>query len=153
MNDIMLRGLVPDTCVVFIDDTIVKGKSVEGFLFGLVEVLKRMRQFNVKLKASKCRFGYNSVEFVGHVFDKSGYSLSDKRKREIMDLPEPKDLKSLRRVLGLVNFFRDFIPNSRKSTDLTAVSQFQWNEEASEAFQNVKEAVQGWYAVWCRKRW
>ena len=105
MNDIVLRGLVPDTCVVFIDDTIVKGKSVEGFLFGLVEVLKRMRQFNVKLKASKCRFGYNSVEFVGHVFDKSGYSLSDKRKREIMDLPEPKDLKSLRRVLGLGEFF------------------------------------------------
>ena len=44
-----------------------------------------------------------------------------------------------------MNFFRDFIPNFseivKPLTDLTAVSQFQWNGEASETFQNVKEAV------------
>ncbi len=62
-----------------------------------------------------------------------------------MDLPKLKDLQSLQRGMSSVNFFRDFIPNFSEMvkllTDLTAVNQFEWNGEASEAFQNVKEAM------------
>lgn len=145
MAEIVLRDLIPEVCVVFIDDTIIKGKSVDGFLVNLEQVLERMRKFNVKLKPSKCSFGYTSIEFVGHVFNQNGYYLSEKRKQEVLELKAPTDLKGLRRLLGLVNFFRDFIPNFSQMvkpiTDLTARSGCYWNEEADQAWDRVKREV------------
>jgi hypothetical protein len=51
MTEVVLKGLVPEACVVFIDDTIIKGRSCLELLDNLEKVFQRMRQFNVKLKS------------------------------------------------------------------------------------------------------
>jgi hypothetical protein len=145
MQNVVLNGLIPESGVVYIDDTVSYGNSVEEFLENLRKILGRMKEFGVKLKASKCSFGYSEVHFVGHVFSESGYRLSQEKKDEILELKEPNNLKELRRLLGLVNFFRDFIPHLsdivKPLTDLTGSKGFKWSESCQRAWEAVKEAV------------
>ena len=65
--------------------------------------------FNVRLKPSKCSFGMQSIEFLGHIFDENGVTLSNSRVQGIRDLPEPTSVKGVRSFIGMVNYFRDFI--------------------------------------------
>ena len=104
-----------------------------------------MRLFNVKLKPQKCYFGYNEVTFVGHVFNEHGYHMSDERKQGIQDMAKPIDLKGMRSFLGMVNYFRDFIPNLSTVlaplTSMTGKAAFIWSKEADIAFDEIKQLI------------
>jgi len=81
-----------------------------SFLKMLDLVLDRMAKFNERLKPSKCSFGMTFMEFQGHIFDEYGVHLSDKRVQGIKDLPIPTSVSAVRSFVGMVNYFRDFIP-------------------------------------------
>jgi hypothetical protein len=105
-------------------------------------------EYNVRLKPSKCSFGFEEVEFVGHIFNKMGYHMSDARKQGIIDMAAPTSVKQLRSFLGMVNFFRDFIPQLSQAlgslTELTkksAQKMFQWTESAESAFVKTKGLI------------
>ena len=104
LQDYYLNG-----AILYIDDTVIYGSSVEGFLTILDQILSRMEAFNVRLKSSKCSFGMQSIEFLGHIFDKNGVRLSDSRVQSIRDLPGPTSVKGVLSFIGMVNYFRDFI--------------------------------------------
>ena len=65
-----------------------------------------MADFNVRLKPSKCSFGMQSIEFLGHIFDENGVKLSDFSVQVIRDVPEPTSVKGVRSFIGMVNYFR-----------------------------------------------
>ena len=74
--------------------------------------------------------------------------MSEERKQGIQQLVAPTSLKQLRSFLGMVNYFRDFIPNLSVEigalTNLTATTkhaQFVWDEPAQRAFERAKELV------------
>ena len=91
-------------------------------------VLGRMAHFNVRLKPNKCSFGITSVEFLGYIFDEHGVHLSDKRVRWIQDIPVHTSVSAIRSFIGMVNYFRDFIPSLSSYlgplTDLTKKRNF-----------------------------
>lgn len=84
LGDLILNGVL-----VYIDDTVVYAKSVDSFLDLLDQTLSRMAQFNVRLRPSKCYFGFSSIEYLGHIFDRGGSRLTDARKQGILDLKVP----------------------------------------------------------------
>eukprot|EP00595_Chromulina_sp_UTEXLB2642_P002028 CAMPEP_0196762882 /NCGR_PEP_ID=MMETSP1095-20130614/3014_1 /TAXON_ID=96789 ORGANISM="Chromulina nebulosa, Strain UTEXLB2642" /NCGR_SAMPLE_ID=MMETSP1095 /ASSEMBLY_ACC=CAM_ASM_000446 /LENGTH=1512 /DNA_ID=CAMNT_0042114961 /DNA_START=95 /DNA_END=4633 /DNA_ORIENTATION=- len=146
MSTKVLKDLYLNGVLVYIDDTIVYGKTVDEFLLRLEGTLKAMSDYNVRLKLKKCRFGYEEVRFLGHIFNENGVTLGIERKQGINDMPVPATLKQLRSFLGMVNYFRDFIPNLsvmlHPLTDLTKTSsKFTWTAEANDAFIEVKQAV------------
>jgi len=143
LGDLFLCG-----CVVYIDDIIIYARTIEEFLFRVEQVLSRLAQFNVRLKPSKCFFGYTKVVFLGHVFSKDGYCLSNERKQGVLAMAVPKTLKQLRSFLGVVNYFREFIPNLSALiaplTDLTKgikKGPIGWSDSAQVVFEDVKHAV------------
>ena len=66
-------------------------------------------EFNVRFKPSKCHFGMDGIEFLGHVFSEEGMQLNDERVQRIREIPEPTFLKAVRSFIGMVNYFRDTI--------------------------------------------
>jgi hypothetical protein len=58
----------------------------------------------------KCEIGQGDIDFLGHHITDEGASPITKRVEAIQQLPQPQDKKQLQSFLGLVNFYRRFIP-------------------------------------------
>ena len=56
LMELALAGLQWNTCVIYLDDVIVFGKTFEEHLSRLAEVLERFRSAGLKLKPEKCQF-------------------------------------------------------------------------------------------------
>ncbi len=58
----------------------------------------------------KCHFGQPSVENVGHVIDGQGCRPLPEKVKEAINFPSPTTKRQLHRFLGIINFYRRFIP-------------------------------------------
>ena len=68
--DQILSG-IPKTAA-YIDDILVAGTSQEEHLKLLKEVLERLKQANVRIKKSKCKFMQAEVTYLGYRIDQDG---------------------------------------------------------------------------------
>ena len=62
------------------------------------------------INTAKCVFAVSSLEFLGHQITSAGVVPLSRHVDAIQHFPQPKDIKQLQRFLGLVNFYRRFIP-------------------------------------------
>ena len=61
----ILHGLMGQICLVYIDDIMVMGKTMEEHLENLRAVLMRLHQSGYRLKPSKCHLLQQEVEYLG----------------------------------------------------------------------------------------
>ncbi|XP_067220501.1 uncharacterized protein [Chanodichthys erythropterus] len=112
----------------------------------VAEVLQRLRQFHLFLKAEKCSFHQPSVQFLGYVIDHSGIRMDEGKVSAIQSWPTPTTIKELQRFLGFSNFYRRFIKNySTIVSPLTNLLRHQpkslsWSPQATNAFETLKKA-------------
>ena len=119
------------------------GKNAEEFLFNLEAVLLKLDAVKMRLNEEKCVFLTNELSYLGHQISAEGIKLSDDRKMAIAALKSPKNVSELRSVLGIMNYFRAYIPKYALLTKpLTSLlSKFVWTEQTEEHFQILKRAV------------
>ena len=130
----MFHGLHWSTCLVYLDDCIILGKTFEQHMVNLEEVLQRVRDAGLKLKPSKCQFFKKEVTYLGHVISPRGV------------LPNPENTKKVSSWPRLASFYRRFIPGfaqiSSPLKDLTHKGrQFVWTDDCEEAFNSLKQAL------------
>ena len=142
----VLRGLQWEECLVYMDDIIIPGSSVEQSLERLSHVLERLRDANLKLKPSKCSLFRQSVPFLGHAVSHSGIYTDPAKIEAVRDWPIPISAKQVRSFLGLCSYYRKFIHcfadiacPLHKLTEKDAT--FIWAPECQEAFQKLKTAL------------
>lgn len=128
--------------LIFFDDILIYSSSEEEHLVHLEEVFKTMRLNKLFAKRSKCEFGTDRVEYLGHFIQASGVSTDPRKVKAVKEWPIPKNLKMLRGFLGLAGYYRrfvkDFGPIARPLTTLTKTDGFCWNEEAQRALDELK---------------
>jgi hypothetical protein len=96
---------------IYLDDILIKADSEEEFLDLLRKVLQRFRDANLRCKATKCLVVANEIPILGHILSGTGVRMSRNRIHEVLNIPHPSTTKELRRVLGVTNYMRRFIPN------------------------------------------
>ena len=101
MESIVLTGLIYHICEMYIDDCIVYGNTEVEFVSRLRSIFERFRLHNLFLKASKCKFGYSELDFVGKVISEEGLQMSRTRIQSALDFPVPVYAKQLK------SFFRN----------------------------------------------
>ena len=67
-------------------------------------------QAGLKLKPSKCSIARKSLRFLGHIVSKDGVASDPEKVKAITEFPVPEDVEQLRRFLGMVGYYRDYIP-------------------------------------------
>ena len=139
----LLRGM--DCVHNFIDDILVHTTSWEKHLEVLRELFKRLRRANLKAKPTKCLFGMESLEFLGHQLGKGLIQPRLKKVEAIQQAARPQTKRQLRSFLGLANYYRKFVPNfaaiAVPLTDLTKKGEpntLQWGEAQENAFRCLK---------------
>jgi len=72
---------------------------------------ERVRKARLSLKPSKCRIGYGKVDFLGHTLRGDHMGPQTESVGHILRTERPKTKKQCRSLLGMVNFYRHYIPN------------------------------------------
>ena len=95
----------------FIDDVNNNTKSFEQMMSDLRLLFTRLREYNLQIRADKCYFGYFEMDYLGFHVTSEGISPVADMVKDLLNVPEPKNKKELERFLGMVNYYRQFIPN------------------------------------------
>ncbi|KAG0436021.1 Transposon Tf2-6 polyprotein [Dictyocoela muelleri] len=111
----ILTGLKNVYC--FIDDILIASPDSESHKVDVQNVLGRLFENNIAINFEKSKFGESEIEFLGHIISQKGIR-PQVSKLESLKIKVPRTKKQLEKILGLVNWFRDFIPNlSEKLAD------------------------------------
>ena len=140
----MLRGL-PFTFG-YLDDILIYSSGVEAHLEHLRKVFLRLREAKLKLKASKCSFFKKHIQYLGHLVSGDGIEPLPEKLEAVENMPPPKTPKEVRQFLGLVGYYRKFVPKfadiARPLTNLTKQDvKFEWSEKCQKTFQLLKDML------------
>lgn len=141
--DNTLRGL---PAWVFLDDIIIPGKSLEDHNKNLTDVFSRLRSFNFKLQPDKCEFLGTETNYLGHIITDKGIMPNPNKIKAISEIKRPKGTKDIKSFLGLVGYYRKFIPSfsqiAKPLNKLLAKDQkFNWDDKCEESFTNLKNIL------------
>ncbi|KAL0150076.1 hypothetical protein M9458_054735, partial [Cirrhinus mrigala] len=132
--------------IVYIDDILIYSRSEAEHRHHVVEVLQKLREHQLYLKAEKCSFHQPSIHFLGYIIDRHGVRMDEGKVEAVISWPEPKSIKELQRFLGFANFYRRFIKGySQITSSITNLLKghpktLTWTPDASKAFKNLKKA-------------
>ncbi|GFV05471.1 transposon Tf2-11 polyprotein [Trichonephila clavipes] len=115
-------------------------------------IFQRLSSYGLKLNISKCVFGGTELIFLGHLITPDGIKPLPDKVQAVLDYKQPETVGSLRKFLGLLNFYRRFLPKAAEQQYL--LSEFlkgskgkkdskplNWSSEAITAFQRCKQAL------------
>ena len=144
LMDNTLKGL--DRVESYIDDCIIFSTSFEEHLTDLRDVFERLEQANIRVKYRKCQFGFDEVEFLGHLVSERGRRPTPTAAQKLAKFPTPKSVGELQRFLGSINFYRSYIPNlagiAKPLYDLMKKGRsWEWTEQRDDAFQQLRSRL------------
>lgn len=100
--------------LVYLDDLIVFGATLEEHEQRLLKVLDRLKEEGLKLSLDKCQFCQPSVSYVGHIVSQDGVSTDPKKTEAVTTWPRPTTVTALRSFLGFCGYYRRFVKDYSK---------------------------------------
>ncbi|KAJ9529550.1 hypothetical protein QJQ45_013935, partial [Haematococcus lacustris] len=150
MNDIFRKEL-DDCVIVYLDDILIFSRNQQEHAQHLRRVLDLLQEHKLYAKLSKCEFGLDKTEFLGHIISSAGIACDPAKVAAVETWPVPTTVHDVRSFLGLANFYRRFIKNfSDIAAPLTALTQADghdkqgkvtWTSTQQSAFDALKHAL------------
>ena len=130
----------------YLDDILIYSPDIETHLQHLRVIFQRLKEAKLKLKESKCSFFKAHIQYLDHLISGDGIEPVPEKLQDMKAMPPPKTPKEVRQFLGLVGYYRKFIPRfsdiARPLTNLTKKDiVFKWTEECQKTFELLKELL------------
>jgi len=147
----------------YLDDLLcLTCSTFEDHLEKLDIILNRLNKSGLKVNAQKSVFCTDQIEYLGFYITRDGIKPIDKKVRAILDLDKPKNIRDVRKVLGMIQYYRDlwekrshvlaplsdlvgkYSPNKKngkKGKRKMTPPKFVWTEECDKAFTQIKKIV------------
>uniref|UniRef100_A0A669BQ97 Gypsy retrotransposon integrase-like protein 1 n=1 Tax=Oreochromis niloticus TaxID=8128 RepID=A0A669BQ97_ORENI len=97
--------------LVYLDDIIVFGRTLEEHEKRLFKVLDRLEEVGLKVSIDKCQFCRPQVKYVGHIVSTNGIATDPEKVEVVKHWKVPTHLKPLKSFLGFCSCYRRFIAN------------------------------------------
>ena len=132
---------------VYIDDILIASETIEQHLEDLESVFKTLAANGLVIQRSKCQLGKSSLEFLGYMVDQNGITPLPEKVAAIRACTQPTTVKELQRFLGMVNYYRKFLP--RAASHLFHLFEalkgkpksLTWTPECQQSFDATKDAL------------
>ena len=131
--------------IAYCDDILLFTKP-EDHSAELDKLLTNLFNAGLVVNRQKSEFFCSTVKFLGHLLTQNGLIPSEDKIAGLKSFAIPKTIKQVRRFLGLINYYRKFIPHAAQlQQPLTRLMQkgvvFEWSAECQNSFQKLIEAV------------
>ncbi len=139
----VLGDMINRFVFVYLDDILIFSPSLQVHTQHVRQVLQRLLENQLFVKAEKCEFHAKSVSFLGFIVSDGEIKPDLAKVEAVAKWPVPDTRKALQHFLGFANFYRRFIRNfGQVAAPLTALTSikvpFTWSAQAQEAFDNLK---------------
>jgi hypothetical protein len=146
LMETVLRGLTYESCLMYLHDVIVIGRTFQEHLLNLRKVFQQFREARLKLNPAKCQLLRKEVRYLGHTVSSEGITTDPEKLKVVREWPTPKNKHEIRSFLGLCTYYRRFILGFanivKPLSKLTEQKQpFQWTSEVEAAFQKLKRPL------------
>ena len=127
---------------------VVKSKMVSEHLGDLRAIFEVLRNYKLRLNASKCSFGVGSGKFLGYMVTYRGIEVNPDQIKAINNLRSPRNPKEVQKLTGMVTALNRFIFRSADRCRhffllINKWKGFEWIEECVTTFQQLKD-----YLAW-----
>jgi len=145
MNEILRDMINEGKVAVFVDNMLVRTETEEGYDEIVEEVLRRLEENDLYVKPEKCAWKVRKIEFLNAVIGPSGIEIEKEKVDRVLSWPEPRNMKDVRKFLGLTNYYRGFIKDfaqvARPMNMLMRKDvKWRWEGEEQAAFDKLKKA-------------
>ena len=142
----MVLNELGDFSMAYLDDIIIFSPTLEDHMRHINKVFERLREHNLKLKLSKCKFIQDETQYLGFINSKDGIMTDPEKVRVIRGMSPPTTVKGVRSFIGMCSYYRRFIPNfseiAKPIIKLTKkFAKFDWNKCCQTAFDLLKELL------------
>ena len=130
----------------YLDDIIIFSNNEIEHLRHIEEIFTRLERFGLKMKREKCNFFKKHIQYLGHLIAEDGFTPLPEKLESIRNMTRPKTPKEVKQFLGLIGYYRKFVPRfsdiARSLTNLTRHdTEFIWTEKCDKAFKHLKELL------------
>lgn len=143
IDDVIGCDLEPNVFV-YLDDIIISTETLDEH-FKILKILgERISKAGLTISVEKSRFCTKELNYLGYVVTKEGIRPDNKKIEAILNYPQPKNVRDVRRLLGMAGWYRRFIKNfaiiTAPLSDLLKKSKtkFNWGNKAENSFKNLK---------------
>ena len=134
--------------VSFFDDICVFGRSITEHNHTLDQVLNRLKTAGLTARPTKMEIGFSEIEFLGHIVGGGTQRPNASITSKILNIKPPNTKKQVRSLLGLISYYRKFVPDfadiSASLSDLTKKGKpekVQWTSTCREALEKIQKAL------------
>jgi hypothetical protein len=127
---------------VYMDDISIASSDWSQHLERLDMVLKTLDLNNLSCQPTKTSLAFPSIKFLGYEVSKDGLKITDDKIKLMKALKPPHDKKSLQKVFGIWNFFKNFCSQFSQSTYhmrqlLKKDAKFEWTVQCQSEFDDI----------------
>jgi len=108
--DEILKDL--DFCFAYLDDILFFSLSPQKHDQHLHTLFTKLQSYGILLNPSKCIFRVPEISFLGYKISSMGSQPLPECVTDLQACPPPKIISQLGRFLGMLNFYRHFLPHA-----------------------------------------
>ena len=114
----------------------------------LRKVMERAKASNIRFNKDKMKFKVKEVVYMGTIVSEEGLNPDPQKAKAINEMPTPESKEDLQRILGMINYLAQFIPNlSAMTTPLLELLkkdiEWSWCPKHEAALRRLKELLCG----------
>lgn len=147
LMDRVLQGC-EEWSLAYLDDIVIHSNSWQEHLQHLKQTLKNIAAAGLTLNVGKCEWARQEASYLGYHLGKGQLCPQVNKVEAIRQSPKPKTKKEVRSFLGLVGWYRRFVPNfasiAAPLTDLLnkkVVNPIPWTGDCEAAFKTLREKM------------
>ena len=99
--------------LVSFDDILIYSPNWNMHFEHVKQAFEILRQHQFFIKISKCAFGQQELEYLGHIVTSQGIKVDQGKVEAMLNWPRPTNIFELRGFLGLTSYYRKFIHKSK----------------------------------------
>ena len=119
---------------------------METHLEHLRVLFEKLQSADLKLKEVKCNFLKKHIQYLGHIVSGEDIMPLPEKLDSIQKMLPPKTPREVKQFLGLIGYYRKFIPRfSDLARPLNALTrknvEFEWTQICQESFNLLKDSL------------